>query len=146
MKRYSTMVKQDGSDHEIELCQVNSNPKKVGEAAGMRRPGQEQHGRRYYTQKCNWIRIVDNGEASLIPHSGAPVAAVATCNPLSLATKPAVGRHRRSSSTEIQLLLPFVTYCGRFPGICPLTDRSSIANIFCYRCGCGAPGTLTYRD
>jgi hypothetical protein len=31
------MVKQHGSDHEIELCQVDSNPKKVAEAAGMRR-------------------------------------------------------------------------------------------------------------
>ena len=37
MKRYSIMVKQDGSDHEIEVCQVDSNPKKVAEAAGMRR-------------------------------------------------------------------------------------------------------------
>jgi hypothetical protein len=84
MKRYSTMVKQDGSDHEA-------------------------------------------------------------CNPLSFAPKHAVGRHRRSSSTELQLLLPFVTYCRRFPGSCPLTDRSSIAGLYCCRCGCMAPGSFSAR-
>src|SRR5262249_39574015 len=91
MKRYSTMVKQDGSDDEIELCQVDSNPKKVAEAAVMRGLGQEQHSRR------------------------------------------------------IQLLLPFVTYCGRFSGTCPLTDRSSIADVYCYRCSCIAPGSFLAR-
>ena len=48
-------------------------------------------------------------------------------------------------STELQLLLPFVTYCGRFPGICPLTDRSSVADIYCYRCSCIAPGSFSAR-
>ena len=48
-----------------------------------------------------------------------------------------------SSSTELQLLLPFVTYCGRFLGNCPLTGRSSIADIYCYRCSCIAPGNIT---
>jgi len=123
------MVDKDGSDHEIELCQVDSNPKKVVEGAGMRRLRKCSMGRRPYTQKYNWIRIVENDQASIIPHSRAPVAVIAACNPLSLAPKrkngSAVRRHRRDpcadtsirpqtgSSTELQLLLPFVTYCLR---------------------------------
>jgi hypothetical protein len=67
-KRYSILVREDGSDREIELCQVDSNPKKVAEAAGMRRLRKSSMGRRYYTQKYNWIRIVDNGEASSVSH------------------------------------------------------------------------------
>jgi hypothetical protein len=118
-------------------------------------------GGQYRIKRHDRSRIVENGEASIIPHSRAPVAVIAACNPLSLAPKHknggAVGRHRRDpcadpsvrpqtgSSTELQLLLPFVTYCGRFPGICPLTDRSSVADIYCYRCSCIAPGSFSAR-
>jgi hypothetical protein len=49
----------------------------------------------------------------------------------------------RGSSTELQLLLPFVTYCGLFPGICPL--RSSNGVVVCDRCQRVARGTL-FRD
>src|SRR5262245_59854978 len=38
----------------------------------------------------------------------------AACNPLSFAPKHAVGRRRRSSSTELQLLLPFVASADVF--------------------------------
>jgi hypothetical protein len=84
-KRYSILVREIGSGREIELCQVDSNPRTT-----------------MSTTFC-------------------------------------------SSSTELQLLLPFVRYCGRFPGICPLTDRSSIADIYCYRCRCIAPGSFSAR-
>ena len=54
----------------------------------------------------------------------------------------------QSSSTNepFQHLLPFVTYCGRHPGLCPLTDRSSVGAAFCYRCHSVAPGKLMFRD
>ena len=65
------MVKEDGSDHEVELCQVSCNPKKIAEAAGMKRLRKSSMGRRYYTRKYNWIRIVDNDEASTVPHTRA---------------------------------------------------------------------------
>lgn len=71
MKRYSIMVKEEGSDYEFELCQVCCDPKKIAEAAGMKRLRKSSMGRRYYTQKYNWIRVVDNGEAAIIPHSRA---------------------------------------------------------------------------
>ena len=49
------------------------------------------------------------------------------------------------SSTELQLLQPFVTCCGRFPGVCPLTDRNFIADIYCPRCSCIAAGSFSAR-
>jgi hypothetical protein len=61
-KRYSILVREAGSDHEVELCEVSSNPKKTAEAAGMKRLRKSSVGRRYYTKKYDWIRIVDNGE------------------------------------------------------------------------------------
>jgi hypothetical protein len=67
-KRYSILVRADGSDHEVELCQVSSNPEKIVEAAGMKRLRKSSMGRRYYTQKYNWIRIVDYGEGSTVSH------------------------------------------------------------------------------
>ena len=116
-KRYSILVREIGSGREIELCQVDSNPRRVAEAAGMKLLRTSSSGRQYRIKRYDWIRIVDNGEASIIAHSRAERA--------------------------MSLLLPFVTYCGRFPGICPLTDRSSIADIYCYRCSCIAPGNIT---
>jgi hypothetical protein len=118
-------------------------PVKSPRAGGFGRPIVPVHVR--VPPKTSNLCIVDNGEASLIPHSRAPVAGVAACNPLSCAPKHAVGRHRHSTSTAFQLLLPFVTYCGRFPGICPLTDRSFIADPYCYRCGGIAPGSFSAR-
>jgi hypothetical protein len=58
-KRYSILVRADGSDHEVELCQVSSNPEKIVEAAGMKRLRKSSMGRRYYTQKYNSVRVVD---------------------------------------------------------------------------------------
>ena len=43
------MVRENGSDHEIELCQVDSNPQKVAEAVAMKllRPGRQYRIRKY---------------------------------------------------------------------------------------------------
>jgi hypothetical protein len=67
-KRFSILVRESGSGREIELCQVDSNPERIAEAAGMKRLRKSSMGRRYYTQKYHWIRIIDNGEASTVPH------------------------------------------------------------------------------
>jgi hypothetical protein len=118
------------------------------------------------TSLRRWWRIHPPGEFFPLStekrptHSRAPVAVVAACNPLSLPPKHknggAEGRNRRDpcadpsvypptgSSTELQLLLPFVTCCGRFPGICPL--RSSDGGVFCDRCHCVTSGILMFRD
>jgi hypothetical protein len=71
MKRYSIMVKEDGSDHEVELCQVNCNPKKIADGVGKKMLRKSSMGRSYRTQKYNWIRIVDNDEASIVPRISA---------------------------------------------------------------------------
>jgi len=63
-KRYSILVRESGSGREIELCQVDSNPKKVAEAAGMKLLRISSSGRQYRIKRYDWIRIVDNGEAS----------------------------------------------------------------------------------
>jgi hypothetical protein len=68
MKRYSIMVKEDGSDHEVELCQVDCNPAKIAEAVGTKMLRKSSMGRSYRTQKYKWIRIVYNDEASTVPH------------------------------------------------------------------------------
>jgi len=67
-KRYSILVRESGSSREIELCQVDSNPKKVAEAAGMKLLRISSSGRQYRIKRYDWIRIVDNGEASTTPH------------------------------------------------------------------------------
>ena len=216
-KRYSILMREIGSGREIELCQVDSNPRRVAEAAGMKLLRTSSSGRQYRTKRYDWIRIVDNGETSTVPRgaqrlfktrrngrawtmavrairvvitsgrecapSQAPsaeqLADIVIVNisrldprgrmvlatlfarasphveqliniaaaPIPRAAASFVRNHHQhdtfSSSTELQLLLPFVTYCGRFPGICPLTGRSSIADIYCYRCSCIAPGNIT---
>jgi hypothetical protein len=58
MKRYSIMVREVGSDHEVELCQVDRNPKAIAEALG-----QKTRSRCVHTERYDWVRIVDNGEA-----------------------------------------------------------------------------------
>jgi hypothetical protein len=70
-KRYSILVRESGSGREIELCQVDSNPKKVAEAAGMKLLRISSSGRQYRIKRYDWIRIVDNGEVSTIPHTHA---------------------------------------------------------------------------
>jgi hypothetical protein len=70
-KRYSILVRENGSNRESELCQVDSNPEKIAEAAGMKLLRISSSGRRYRIKRYDWIRIVDNGEASIIPHSRA---------------------------------------------------------------------------
>ena len=67
-KRYSILVRENGSDREIELCQVDTNAEKIAEAAGMKLLRISNSGRRYRIKRYDWIRIVDNGEASTIPH------------------------------------------------------------------------------
>jgi len=67
-KRYSIWVRENGSGREIELCQVDTNPEKVAEAAGMKLLRISSSGRQYRIKRYDWIRIVDNGEASSVPH------------------------------------------------------------------------------
>jgi hypothetical protein len=67
-KRYSILVRESGSGREIELCQVDSNPKKVAEAAGMKLLRISSSGRRYRIKRYDWIRIVDNGDALMGLH------------------------------------------------------------------------------
>ena len=67
-KRYSILVRENGSSREIELCQVDDNPRKVAEAAGMKLRRISSSGRQYRIKRYDWIRIVDNGEASKVPH------------------------------------------------------------------------------
>jgi len=67
-KRYSILAREIGSGREIELCQVDSNPERVAEAAGMKVLRVRSSGRRYRIKRYDWIRIVDNSEASTIPH------------------------------------------------------------------------------
>jgi hypothetical protein len=67
-KRYSILVRENGSNREIELCEVDSNPKKVAEAVAMKLLRMSSSGRQYRIKRYDWIRIVDNGEASTAPH------------------------------------------------------------------------------
>lgn len=67
-KRYSILVRENGSGREIELCQVDRNPQKVAKAAGMKLLRISSSGRQYRIKRYDWIRIVDNGEASTVPH------------------------------------------------------------------------------
>ena len=67
-KRYSIWVRENGSGREIELCQVDTNPEKVAEAAGMKLLRISNSGRRYRIKRYDWVRIVNNDEESTIPH------------------------------------------------------------------------------
>jgi hypothetical protein len=55
MRRFSIMVREFGSKHEAELCQVDSNPNPIAHALEQKR----EHGVNRYGS----VRIVDNGEA-----------------------------------------------------------------------------------
>jgi hypothetical protein len=67
-KRFSILVREPGSGRDIELCQVDSNPEKVAEAAGMKLLRVSSSRRQYRIKRYDSIRIVDNSEASTIPH------------------------------------------------------------------------------
>jgi hypothetical protein len=67
-KRYSIWVRERGSSREIELCQADTNPEKIAEAAGKKLLRISSSGRQYRIKRYDWIRIVDNGEASKVPH------------------------------------------------------------------------------
>jgi hypothetical protein len=67
MKRYSIMVREAGSKHEIELCQCDSNPKAIAEALGQKMLRQRNDEREFRIQRYHWIRIVDNGDIRRVP-------------------------------------------------------------------------------
>jgi hypothetical protein len=48
-----------------------------------------------------------------------------------------------SSKEPLQFLLPFAGHCGRYSGVCPLTELSSIGIIYFPRCDCIAQQTTT---
>ena len=64
-KRYSIRVREYGSGREIELCQVDSNPEKIAEAAGSKLLRISSSARQHRIKRYDWIRIVDN---SIVPH------------------------------------------------------------------------------
>jgi hypothetical protein len=66
MKRYSIMVKEEGSDHEVELCQVNSSPKSIADALSRKTLRTSSEDRQYRIPKYTWIRVVDRG--ATVPH------------------------------------------------------------------------------
>jgi hypothetical protein len=53
MKRFSVMVREFGSKHEIELLQVNSNPEAIAFALEQKRE--------HHINKYSSVRIVDHG-------------------------------------------------------------------------------------
>jgi len=47
------------------------------------------------------------------------------------------------SSAYYQVLLPFVTFCGRYSSLCPLTSPSSAPDVWwCPRRDHGAPNSI----
>ena len=70
-KRYSIRVREYGSGREIELCQVDSNPEKIAEAAGRKLLRISSLGRQHRIKRYDTIRIIDNGEASIVPQTPA---------------------------------------------------------------------------
>lgn len=64
--RYSIMVREHGSDHDVELMQVNSNPQAIVDGLRekkltIRRSIFEPGKRVVKTPKYTSIRVVDNG-------------------------------------------------------------------------------------
>jgi hypothetical protein len=55
MKRYSIMVVESGSDHEIELCQVDNNPRAIADAASAKRIAG-----RHRLSKYSSVRVQEN--------------------------------------------------------------------------------------
>lgn len=63
MKRYSIMVRENGVDHEVELCQVDNNPRDVAAAAQEKKLRQiNSAGGYFFINKYDTVRIQDNGE------------------------------------------------------------------------------------
>lgn len=60
--RYSIWVREHGSDHDVELCQVNSNPEVIKAAAYAKRL---KLGKGREVSKYDTVRIEDHGEAGL---------------------------------------------------------------------------------
>jgi len=56
-KRYSIWVREYGSDHDVELCQVESNPKPTMSALYAKRL---KLGSGKTICKYSWVRVVDN--------------------------------------------------------------------------------------
>lgn len=60
MGRYSIWVREHGSNHDVELCQVNSNPTPLVSALYLKRL---KLGKGREISKYDYIRIVDNDAA-----------------------------------------------------------------------------------
>jgi hypothetical protein len=56
MKRYSIIVREVGSGHEVELLQVDRNPNPIVFALGQKTRSQGD-----YTARYDWVRIIDHG-------------------------------------------------------------------------------------
>jgi hypothetical protein len=67
MKRFSILVKEYGSDREVELCQLDRNPQDIGAALGRKTLRISSGGRDCRIPKYTWIRVVDH-DASTVPH------------------------------------------------------------------------------
>ena len=59
MKRYSIWVREHGSDHDVELCAVDSNPETVKAAAYAKRL---KIGAGKTMAKYSYVRVEDHGE------------------------------------------------------------------------------------
>jgi hypothetical protein len=53
-RRFSIMVREFGADHEVELCQCDTNPNPIAYALEQKR--------NLYGKEYSSVRIVDNGE------------------------------------------------------------------------------------
>jgi hypothetical protein len=62
MRRYSIMVRELGSKHEVELLQVNSNPQAIAAALETKCALQSSMGHLRNIKRYSSVRIVDNDE------------------------------------------------------------------------------------
>jgi len=60
MKRYSIMVMEEGSKHEKELCQCESNPEAVAAAARQKKRQMNDGNKKWMEPRYTLIRIQDN--------------------------------------------------------------------------------------
>ena len=63
MRRYSIWVRENGSDHDVELMQLDSNPEPIvkGLHAKMLTTVKEGSKKKTKIPKYDWVTIVDNG-------------------------------------------------------------------------------------
>jgi hypothetical protein len=61
--RYSIMVREGGSDHEFELCRVDTNPENIARAAKNKRLRITSSDRVYLIPQYSWVRVIDNDDA-----------------------------------------------------------------------------------